>query len=929
MKSYLCFKMRPYRTTNPLLKRYGKENELRVVLTVLIMICILTSTFYLLFDSHFKANLNDNKTFNVIQDNDSKLTLKPSAGIEIFQDPFTVNFQVMLQFFNDKFKTDLNFGVDTYFRESNASGDITDDNVYPVDTMLLYNTLMKSDLTAEQTFSNYLALKDSNFWYDNGGFNYGFITSIDNSTGLISDDTRSLIDNLMAISLLVENIGTKINSITQEGILPMDSVAEMFDLINSSQFWDPTHKGFTQYNTTDFSENKLTKSNLYAILTNLEIRNLYERLGIESEIRDRAYLLANDTMDILLLNMWDDVDSGFYYTALNDWTTGFVGSRYKYLDVNALGIIALIEYWLETGKNDASLLLKAISTFEEIDANLWDATYEAYQYTKDRSWATPVNQKIDLEANSLMMLACLKLFEVTGNFTFYDRAFKLHDTFESDFFNTNAYSKSTYSPVDNNKNLNANLKLVKSYLKAFEIFNNTVLDSNFNVTAEIPDFIFNQDKLNVESKYFVNNPVQYFNYSTGSYLIFNSIYNITSADITYLVKYPNGTLFTTKEQAISGIETIFEYEINETLSIGDGYYLYIYSNSSYFATFQVIKRFNVTSGLEDFSILGLPSTIYQGPNYNITLPVNNTRDQDINLTVSMEGTNIFSETKDVQFTRFVLTNISFTLEAKLGVTIGLQNISFIFRDGNTIYLKLIKTINIGHSIDYSDFLYKNRIVSGDKIQVLFNLINFLPNNTQSCNISFSGLYIQNMKQEINLDPNEVRSLQYELITQENIIQNSITFNFEITKGNTILYSSTNEIEILPELEILSATFPKVVSQGEKATFILIINNNRDSSIPYSLIINGETNLSGGLAPGENRIQADVLPTLFPYDFFDKTYIFQLRDGSGQIITQYYYKISIVASPTNIILFYVLPVAIAIGIILFYKNKELRHNQLRR
>ena len=925
--------MRPYKTTNPLLKRNGKENKLRVVLPILLMICILTSTFYLLFDSHFKAILNDDKNSNgITQDNESKLTLEPSAGIEIFQDPFTVNFKVMLKFFNDKFKSDLKFDVDTYFRESNASGFITNQSVYPVDTMLLYNTLMKNELTAKQTFSNYLALKESPFWYDEGGFNYGFITSVDNSTGLISDDRRSLIDNLMAISLLVENIGTDINTFTQDGIYPSNSIGEMFNLINSSQFWDSTNKGFTQFNTTDFSENKFTKSNLYAILTNLQIRNLYEKLGINSEIRDRAYLLANTTMETLLSKMWDASDSGFYYTAYNDWTTGFVGSRYKYLDVNALGIITLIDYWLETGKNNETLLQKAISTFEKIDANLWDPTYEAYQYTKDRTWFSPVNQRIDLEANSFMMLACLKLFEVTGNFTFYDKAFQLHSTFESAFFNTNAYSKSIYSPVDNSKNLNANLKLVKSYLKAFEIFNNTLLDANFNVSTDIPDFIFNQDKLNIESKYFVRNPVQYYNYSTGNYVTFNSIYNITSADITYLLKYPNGTLFDTKEQEISGTENIFEYEINETLSIGDGYYLYIYSNYSYFATAQVLKRFNVISGLDDFPILGLPSIIYQGPSYNITLPVNNTRDQNISLTVSMEGSNIYSESKIVQFTRFILTNISFTLEAKLGVTIGLQNISFTFKDGNIVYLKLIKTINLGHSIEYTDFLYKNRIVSGDNIQVQFNLINFLPNNTQSCNISFSGAFIQDIRQEINLEPNEERSLYYQLITQEIIIQNSIDVNFEISKGNTILYSRTTEIAILPELEILSVAFPQAVSQGEKATFAMVIRNNRDSSIPYSLSvlsINGESIHSGGLAPGENRVQAEVLPTLFPYDFFDKTYIFQLKDDSGEIITQYYYKISINVSPTNIILFYVLPVGIAIGIILFYKNKELKHNQLRR
>lgn len=925
--------MRPYNTINPRLRRYGKEDKLRVILTCFLMICVVTSAFYFLFDSYFTANINDGEFSNeFIQDNEPLFSLNPSAGIEIFQDPFTINFEDMLQFFNTKYQTDLDFDVDTYFRVGDASGVITDDTVYPVDTMLLYKTLLKNDLTSEQTFSNYLALKESPFWYDNGGFNYGFITSVDNSTNLIIDDRRSLVDNLMVISLLIENIGNEINTINQDGIYPKDSIEEIFNLINSSQFWDSTNNGFTQYNTTDFSENKFSKSNFYAVLANLQLRNLYEKLNLDPDIKDRAYLLANNTMEVLLSNMWDDADLGFFYSALSDWSPGLSASRFKYLDVNALGIITLIEYWLETGKVDDSLLEKAISTFEKIDARLWDPTYEAYQYIKDSIWDTSVTERIELAANSLMMLACLKLFKVTGNFTFYERAFQLHSTFESDFFNVNSYSASIYSPINNNKNLNSNLKLVESYLQAFEIFNNTILDLNYNITGDIPDFIFKQDVLNIGGKYLVNNPVQYFNYSTGNYEMFNSISNITSADITYLIKYPNGTVLDIKEQEISGTQITFEYEINETFSIGNGYYLYAYANISYFATAQITKRFNVVSGLDDFPILGLPNTIYQGPKYNITLPINNTRDQDINLTVSMEGENIHAESKLVEFPTLILTNISFNLEAKLGASIGLQNITFTFKSGNIVYLKLIETINLGYSIDYKDFGYQNRVVSGDTIQIFFNLVNFLPNITQSCNISFSGEYIQNVRQEITLEENELRTLYYDLMTQENIIQTSIAVKFEISKGKTTLYTKTIEVAIIPELEIIGVSFPETVSQGEKATFILIIQNNREISLPYSLTIissNGEQIVTGGLAPGENQIQTEVLPTLFPYDFFDKSYIFQLKDDSGEIIAQYYFTITLITSPTNIVIFYVLPILIAIGIILFYKNKELKHKQLRR
>ena len=923
--------MTPYKTINPRLRRYGKEDKLRVILTCFLIMAVVTSAIYFLFDSFFIANLKDDEiSSELIQENEPIFAIEPSAGIEIFQDPFTVNFEDMLQFFNAKYKTDLNLDVDTYYREGDATGIITDDTVYPVDTMLLYNTLMKDDLTSEQTFSNYLALKNSPFWYENGEFNYGFISSVDNSTKQVIDDSRSLIDNLMVISLLIENIGDEINTISQDGIHPKDSIEEIFNLINSSQFWDSTNKGFAQYNTTDFSENKDIKSNFYAILTNLQIRNMYEKFGLTSDIKDRAYLLANETMDVILLNMWDVDNKGFYPEGGNDWDPED-GNKYKYLDVNALGIITLIEYWLETGLEDNSLINKAIMIFDKVEANLL-VNDSYYYFNKGIEWdVSGQDLMVDLEANSLMMLACLKLFEVTGNFTYYERAYKIYSAFESKFYNVNAYSKSV-NPVDDNKNLNSNLKLVKSYREALEIFTNTVLKSEYNVSSEIPNYIFKQDILNIESRYFVNNSIEYFNYSSHSYQIIRQICNITSADITYLFKYSNGTLFDIKHQTISGNMTTLEYDINETLSIGNGYYLYIYSNSSYFGTAQILKRFNVISGLVSSPILGLPATIYQGPSYNITLPVNNTRSQDINLTVSMEGENIYGESKLVEFSTSILTNISFNLEAKLGVSIGLQNITFTFKSGDIIYLKLIKIINLGYSIDYKDFLYQNQVVSGDAFQVFFNLVNFLPNNTQSCNVSFSGEYIHNLRQEITLEENELRSLYFDLITLQNIVQTEIKVRFEISKGETTLYSKSIEITLLPELEIISASFPEAVIQGDKATFIIIIQNNRKITLPYSLTmisLNGEQVKTGGLAPGENRVQIEVLPTIFPYDFLDKTFTFQLKDDTGDLIVQYYYTVSIIISPAYIILFYVLPVGVAIGIILFYKNKELKHKQLRR
>ena len=384
-----------------------------------------------------------------------------------------------------------------------------------------------------------------------------------------------------------------------------------------------------------------------------------------------------------------------------------------------------------------------------------------------------------------------------------------------------------------------------------------------------------------------------------------------------------------KEQVITKPKTTFQYEINESLHIGDGYYLYIYANSSDFGTAQALNRFNIISGLENHSIQGLPPTLYIGPTLNITLPINNTRSKNITLTVSMEADDIYSESQLIELPTLVLTNVSFNLTARFNAAIGPHKLIFKFKQGNILYLEVVKWINIGHSFDYRDFFYKSKAISGDYTQVYFNLINFLPNSTQSLNVSLSGQYVQNIKEEINLLENEVKSLYYDLLLVENIIEEKITVIMEITKGKTIYYSLSFDIEILPEYEIISVSFPKKVSQGETASFILIIQNNKQVSEAISLYVNGEKTLTGGLSPGENRIVVEVIPTIFPYDFFTKTYQFLLKDNSEELIAQYYFEVTVELSPTNLVLFYFLPVLIPIGIILFYKNKEIKHKLLRR
>ncbi|MFX0179854.1 MAG: hypothetical protein ACFE78_06670 [Candidatus Hodarchaeota archaeon] len=887
----------------------------------LIFICILN--FFCIFN-----NFSYNKGSSLENDNkDQPITINSADIGYLFQDPFKKNFKKMWNFFRSNYESDLTLQIDTYYREGDSTGTILDDRVYPIDNLLLYKSLLKEDTSPSETHDNYLLLRESPLWYE-GDINqhkYGFVKSVNSTTNKVYDYDRYLIDNLMPIFLLVENIGENTGDANY-----ISSIEEAFALINSSEFRDTSSRaGFYHYNSTT---DKYTESNLYAILANLEIHKLYEKNGLDQDIIDQAFELANNTMDKLLANVWDDTNGGFKYYSLQDWTTG---SDYKYLSVNALGIITLIEIWKANGmKNDTIYLQYAELLFNKIEA-MWDAGFEAYEYSRDGVWdISGAIRSIELESNSIMLTACMKLFETTRNLTYYNRAWQLHETFENSFYDdtVNAYKLSIDSPVNNNKNFYANLKLSEAYLYAAEIYASTVIKTSYNVSEEIPDYIFNEDTMNITSSYVFEKDIDFYNTTTYEYETYKSQYNIVSADITYLFKYPNGTFIEKRQQQIIDESITLLYNINDSMPIGSGYYLYIYTNTSIFATAISLKRYNIISGLRYEGILGLPNRVYQGPTYNITLQINNTRNEDVTLNVSMEGDDIYNHSQVVYLPTMVLTNISFSLIAVLEADLGDHNLTFQFKKNEILYLEIIRIIDIGHSFDYADFYYESRVTSGGIIDISLKLLNFLPNSSQYLNITFSGEDLaQEIVEEITLLKSETKTVYYSIELVDNITSDTTEIEMNIKKGNTVFYTKSFSIKIIKKFELLSVTFPNVVPQGDYAYFIMVIQNNQKISEMFSLYVNEErveTNING-LGPGKNTIIAKVLPTINPYDFQTKSYAFVLRDSSNDIIAQFYFEVKVELTTFNFVVFYLLPILIPIAIVLFYKNKEIKHKLLRR
>ncbi|MFW9999870.1 MAG: hypothetical protein ACFE88_07095 [Candidatus Hermodarchaeota archaeon] len=911
-------------------KKRNQKNQWRKVLLCLFFTVIISVNFIQITENYFKSK-NSNEILLKNEDNyqDNILNnLKTSTDTSMLQNPFTKNFDLLLEFFESKYQSSLQFNVPTYYRYGDNLGDIIDDTIFSEDNLLFYKSLL-TDIGSFETFDTYLKLKETTLWYkgNTNQFEYGFVKSIDNTTGQITDDKRYLVDNLLPIFLLIENIGDEIDDIFINGIYPEDSINEMFNLVNSTEFWDDINKGFYHHNSTT---NKNSESNFYAILANL----LIHRTGnLDISIRDRAYDLANQTMIALKASMWDTPNKAFYYQANSNWNAAAViGGTNYHLSTNSLGIFTLLEFWIETGmENDSLFYQNAKDLYESLEF-LWNGSL--YSNIADPGWGGFFDSSFNLKSNAMMMSACLKLFEVTGNKTYYERALRIFESLELYFYDNNSYK---FSSVNSNKNFHSNLKLSEAYLDAFSIYNNTVLIANYNLSNPVPDFIFNQDVMNLTSVYSYKKTSEYFDPESKSYLPFTVQYNITNATINYLFKYPNGTFLKLYKNQINSpaISHTLLYGIEDSLPIGDGYFIYVWANTTYFKMADVLKRFNVVSGLINKTIEGLLSTLYQGPIVNVTLIINYTRSDNLTLTATLEGEDIINfPSQEINFTASQEIRVSFNLTAKFGAIPGPSEIFFKIKQGNVLYLLIKRVIQIGNSFDYSNLIYENKIVRGDKIFVSMNLKNFLPNATQTLNVSFTGIFensIEDFIKEEILNEQETKTVTYNLKSLESVINDTIKIKMSILINTTEYYSEILTVELLNKFEILSISFPEKIQQGTHAYLVIVIKNNQENSEGFSLQINGKsirTNIAL-LTSGENRIVAEIIPSLNPYEFGIKRYRVVLRDSLNEEIARFYFEINLDLSTLNLILFYVLPVVVPIGIILFFKNKDIKHKKLRR
>ncbi len=932
-------------------KRYIEKRIAKKIIIIFFLGFMIISNFIFIqnqnnqLDLSNKSRINDNTDF-ITEFN--PLFPKTADDPNELQDPFTINFSSIWHYFNTSFRSDLtDYDISTYIRAKDAGDNPIDNGVYSLDNLLIYNSLLDFNYGQNETFEAYSKLKTTPLWYknDTGQFEYGFVGTVDGITGDITDSNRYLIDNVMPIYLLVGDGKENLEDITYNGANAKDSLEETLLLVNSSLFYNTTDNGFLDYNSTSTGSIYQMKSNFYTILA---YYHLY-RNGFQSSIfsGDDAFDIANSVMETLIEKMWDNQKGGFYKAARNNWNV-LPGNDFKYLDVNALGILALLNYWIENEEmNVHSLYFKnATRIYNLIYDNLWEGADNVSRYASNFDWSdllpnTDPYNRYDLEANALWMQACLKLFEVTGNITYYDRAIEIYRTFENRMYDAshNAYITSFHPVSSDNTNINltSNLRLTEAYLNALGIYNSTVLDATFNIT-DPQDYIFNQDAINITCDYAFEKEIRYSYHPTTPGTNLTRYNDITGGVITYIFRYPNGTIIEVIRNDIQDNTTTLIYPITDSLPVGNGYTINIKANSTYFGVAFANKTFNVISGLEVKEVIGLDEIdevdeFYQGQTRDFNITIKSLYNYNLTLNVSVEAFGAINYTlTDLVFANNSETLIQLNISAITSAVNGSRALSIIFMDGTILYLEYMDSFFISDALTYSNLLYNKYVVPGNSIQVSFELINYLIADNQSLNVTFTGEFVVGTRLfSYTLDESEIRTVLLRISISSGTDVDSFGITMKILKGSTVIKSEILTVNILSKFEIVSIKYPEKVVQGESAKLILIIKNNQESSQEFTLLINDDkidTDIEE-LPPGENRIEVDVLPTINPYEFGYKRFHIELEDNDDDVIVEEYFESEIQLSAINLLLFYILPIIIPVSVILYYKNKEIKFKLLRR
>jgi hypothetical protein len=310
------------------------------------------------------------------------------------------------------------------------------------------------------------------FWdYENYGFNIDATTSI-----------KSTFDNLMAVRSLLNFYKTTGLNYTidwsngyYDQVL-LNYIIDILTYLENITITNNTVNNNLFVNSTIVDNNVLIKSSNTTCIDNSLAIIVY--LELYEHFKDAAYLeIANKTWNYVNETFWDDENLGFL---TSNWSSNLTN---KDLNTQVWAIIAYSEILNSNEINEitrnSSLKLLNI-TINNILENLWDFDNSGFYSEFNGTTWMPFNESKyckKTKDNTLAIKGLLKLFNISGNMTYYNKAkdtLNFLDNFllDSSFGGYYTALNSTNYLTNSNKSTEANAYIIDELIEFHNLSSN-------------------------------------------------------------------------------------------------------------------------------------------------------------------------------------------------------------------------------------------------------------------------------------------------------------------------------------------------------------------------------------------------------------------------------------------------------------------------
>lgn len=822
-----------------------------------------------------------------------------------------------------------------FFAETDRTGEtIIDSKMYFEDFAVLLDGLFKSMGVNDLGIASYfLAQKNfpKRFWDYNATTN-GYYSWI-NETLTENSTIKEFDDNIQPIITFIDWFLTGNEPLNSYGAPSI--ISTQWSVINN-QFAHTIDEVLLGQDikffnaSTELDGDKYFRDQLLAAIAGFQLHRSTSS-EISQSIKDNGKDTANAIMNTLTNSSFEGIDDyygTFNYKRLSNMRKDLGVSAEIDLVTNAYGIVSLLEWAIEStvltpeNKNKTQLAEKIFNT---LNRTLWNSTYSLFMELSTESYGpgNVIDSTISLRSNAIMMSALKRLFEVTGNFTYFETIMKMYDGLKEYFYDeiygnyfTSLDANSYPLVVNQNKNLNSIAYLYRAFydIASLSKYAKASISSNMTDLIKVQDYAVNVT-FSMDMKILLN-------YTKISYVLQKNVF-VRYPSFYYNVRYPNGTLIN-NGNSISG-------NINgtaSTLVMVDDFYpngdyeISFYANYSGIVTQFGATSFSINSGIyiKNYEFLDDTNPVKAGQSTRFNLTINSTRNDPRLFDIKFISDVFTPNTAQNQnITNNTLTTNTYELLSLSTAPFDSSVITVEFWNNSILYYSRNISVIIKSPVELVSISQYQYVLQNQSTLIQIRLKNYL-NIQQNCKISISSEKFIGNSTNIQLGSLATSdfSISADLIDNVNTRNENIVYAINISRisDGEVIYLKYFSAIIKPQIEIINFEYSSVIRHNQENYISCVIINYLDSERSIFFTVNDEEFENIGLTPGKNTVLIPLGEFSNPYDFGVKEYTVKIfeeldKDGNSQLIYEKVVSTDLQLSILSFSLGYFLPIGIPI------------------